>query len=178
MDKISLVIAIAFIIVIIVSIFIIPPESYENVQIQNYYSSEVVVSISPTDYLRQMKSGEDPGLAVDLRSAPEYNVSHLVTSINIPAGSMDETELVAAFNKLPKDRTIITYCYSSYCMLSRKVGNVLTQHGIYVKHFTAGWLEIKRDYNEFVSYGPESGKLNVNVVSGSCNINDSGEFGC
>jgi rhodanese-related sulfurtransferase len=150
----------------------------EQRSISAYYSQEVLVSVSPTDYLKEIKSGNTGLIAVDLRSAPEYNVSHLVTSINIPAGQLTSPQLISAFDALPKDKTIITYCYSSYCMLSRNVGKVLADNGIFVKHFTAGWLEINRDYNNYIAYGKDPGILNVNTTSGACNINDTGEFGC
>lgn len=149
----------------------------EQRSIMDYYNQEVLVSMSPTDYLREIKNGNTDLIAVDLRSAVEYNVSHLVTSINIPAGQLTSKQLIDAFNRLPKDKTAITYCYSSYCMLSKKVGKTLSENEIFVKHFTAGWLEIKRDYNDYVVSGMDPGKLTV-TPSGACSINDTAEFGC
>lgn len=153
-----------------------PTEEQKN--IKDYYTQEVLVSMSPTDYLREIKNGNTDLIAVDLRSAAEYNISHLVTSINIPAGQIKSNlELISAFSVLPKGKTVITYCYSSYCMLSKKVGQALANNRIFIKHFTAGWLEINRDYNDYVVLGKEPGKLTT-TASGACSINDTAEFGC
>ena len=97
-----------------------------------YYQSENAVSVSPTDFIREMQNGRTPGLAVDLRSAAEYEKAHLASSVNIPASGMTPEQLVAAFKALPQDKPIITYCYSSYCMLSRKVGKTLSENGVFV----------------------------------------------
>jgi len=165
------------IILVIVGIIGLTGPTEEQKSIKDYYAQEVLVSISPTDFLREIKSGNKELLAVDLRSAPEYAASHLVTSINIPAGQLTTKQLIDAFSKLPKDKTTITYCYSSYCMLSKKVGKTLSENEIFVKHFTAGWLEIKRDYNEFIVSGMDPGKLTT-TPTGACSINDTAEFGC
>lgn len=150
----------------------------EQKSIKDYYAQETLVKMSPTEYLREIKNGNTSLLAVDLRSEAEYNTSHLVTSVNIPAGQMKSyLELIAAFDKLPKDKKIVVFCYSSYCMLSKTVGKTLSENGIFVQDFTAGWLEIKRDYNDYVVYGKEPGVLTV-TSSGACSINDTAEFGC
>ena len=146
----------------------------------DFYAVETAVSISPTDFVKDLQHGTAEGLAVDLRSAADYKRGHLVTAINIPATQMTEAQVVEAFKALPKDKQPITYCYSSYCMLSRKVGNLLAQNGIYVKHFTAGGYEIARDLNAFVVTGENPGTIDVNgtISSDICNINTGGELGC
>ncbi len=150
-----------------------------NDLIREFYSAETAVSVSPSDYVSDLKAGKSDGLLVDLRSAGEYRAGHLVTAINVPAGGMDSAQLVAAFSRLPKGQTPITYCYSSYCMLSREVGHALADNGIYVKHLTAGWYEIKRDFSQYVVNGTAPGNLipDANYTAGACDP-ARGEFGC
>ncbi|VVB98869.1 Rhodanese-like domain protein [uncultured archaeon] len=151
------------------------PKSSEQM-IAEFYATETAVGVSPADYAADLNSGILDGTAVDLRSAAEYNAGHLVTAVNIPAVSMDRAQVLAAFAALPKDKPIITYCYSGYCMLSRQVGNVLAENGMYVKHFTAGWYEINRDYPEYVVNGTQPGSWkNATYVTGVCT---TGEFRC
>jgi len=147
---------------------------------RDFYATETLVSVSPSDYLYGLRTGKPPGLLVDLRTPSEYAAGHMVTAINIPAGQMTEAEVVAAFAKLPKNQTPINYCYSSYCMLSRNVGLALANHGIYAKHMTAGWLEIARDYSNFVVNGTAPGALNANQTINplACDPSQGGEFGC
>jgi len=147
---------------------------------REFYATETLVSISPSDYIYELRTGKQPGILVDLRTPQEYAKGHLVTAINIPAGQMNESELVAAFARLPKNQTPINYCYSSYCMLSRQVGLALADHGIYAKHMSAGWLEIARDYPDYVVNGTAAGALSANQTINpfACDPAQSGEFGC
>ena len=147
---------------------------------RDFYSTETAVSVSPSDYLYEIRAGKQPGILVDLRTAEEYRTGHMVTAVNIPAGQLDEAQLVAAFSKLPKNSTAINYCYSSYCMLSRNVGKALSNNGIYAKHLTAGWLEIARDYRDYVVNGTAPGHLSADqkINPFVCDPSLGGEFGC
>lgn len=155
------------------------PKSDEQ-KIAEFYSTETAVSVSPSDYISDLNAGKIDGLLVDLRSANEYNSGHLVTAINIPAVEMNRSQLVFAFSKLPKDRPIITYCYSEYCMLSRNVGEALAENGIYAKHFTAGWYEIKRDFPQYIVNGTGAGDLSAlpPTAGSSCSNTGNSTFHC
>ena len=147
---------------------------------REFYATETAVSVSPSDYLYELRTGKQPGILVDLRTPAEYAAGHMVTAVNIPAGQMGAPQLVAAFSKLPRNATIINYCYSSYCMLSRNVGLALAENGIHAKHLTAGWLEIARDYPAFVVNGTVPGTLSANQTINpfACDPSLGGEFGC
>ncbi|MFA6048773.1 MAG: rhodanese-like domain-containing protein [Candidatus Micrarchaeia archaeon] len=142
--------------------------------IADYYTTAQLVEVSPHDYLVNLEKGKVDGLAVDLRSAGEYKALHMASAVNVPAGGMTEEQLVAAFSQLQKDHPgvpLITYCYSSYCMLARKVGKTLADNGIYTKHFTAGWYEIKRDFEPYLVNGTAAGAVKLTAAesaSGAC----------
>ena len=157
------------------------PKATSNTDVfREFYATETAVSVSPSDYLYELRTGKSPGILVDLRTPAEYAAGHMVTAMNIPAGQMDTAQLLAAFSKLPKNATAINYCYSSYCMLSRNVGLALAENGIKAKHMTAGWLEIARDYNSFVVNGTAAGALTANQTINplACDPSLGGEFGC
>ncbi len=147
---------------------------------REFYATETAVSISPSDYLYEIRTGAHPGILVDLRTPDEYKAGHMVTAVNIPAGQMNTTQLLAAFSRLPANATAINYCYSSYCMLSRQVGLALAENGIHAKHMTAGWLEIARDYKDYVINGTMPGALSANQTINPfvCDPTLGGEFGC
>jgi rhodanese-related sulfurtransferase len=155
------------------------PPSQEKMM-KDFYATEVATSISPADFVSSPGNGNAGFLAVDLRSRQAYEAGHLITAINIPVEAMDSQQVIAAFSKLPKDKPIVTYCYSSYCMLSRQAGKVLSENGIYVKHMTAGWYEINRDYAGYVVIGTEPGAINATADygGGACTANSSGQFSC
>ncbi len=57
--------------------------------------------------------------------------------------------IVGAFRALPLDREIIVYCYSRACMTGRKVGKMLAEEGIYVRHLGIGWNEWRYDWKSW-----------------------------
>lgn len=157
----------------IISLFI---NSSQN-EFEEFYTIEIATNVSPSDFVSDLEHGSITGLVVDLRSKSAYEAGHLVTAINIDTSLMDEEQLINAFKELPKDKPIITYCYSSYCMLSRKVGKVLADNGIYVMHFTAGAYEIERDYNDFIVTGLEPGEY-ISTMQNNDVCNVDSEFNC
>ena len=108
-----------------------------------YYSSENRMKVSPATLRKMIDEKDNNFVLVDLRSKEEYNQEHIIGAINIPAVTMNETEIVAAFEKLPKEKQIIVHCYSAYCMLGKQVGEVLAKKGIEVKDLNIGWSEWK-----------------------------------
>ena len=156
------------------------PQSNERL-VADFYASAHAVGVSPADFTSHLKAGRLDGVAIDLRTAGEYGNGHLITAVNIPAGSMNAKQVVAAFQDLPKSSgPAILYCYSSYCMLSREVGDVLAKNGIYVKHMTAGWHEIQRDFPSYVVNGTEPGATNATFgyAQNACDPTGNGEFSC
>lgn len=154
--------------------------STPEARIAKFYDIESEVSVSPSTFIRDLQNGNQTALVVDLRTVAQYNELHLVTAVNIPATQMTSKELVAAFRELPKDKPIVTYCYSSYCTLSTSVGKTLSDNGIYVKHLTAGWYELQRDYSDFLVSGSEPGVLSSELMNNSteCAVDAFGEFSC
>lgn len=118
--------------------------------IEEFYAIENAVYVSPHGLRKAMDKGEKPYIVVDLRSAEEYEKEHVIGAINIPAYSDPDTSaygdverIVGEFKKLPKDKEVVVYCYSMPCMTGRKIGLMLAEHQIYVKHLGIGWNEWK-----------------------------------
>lgn len=69
---------------------------YENYKISEAKAKEL------------LDAGDDSVMFLDVRKAADYAAGHIATAINIPfAAGMEES-----FETLPKDKTIITYCYT------------------------------------------------------------------
>ena len=116
--------------------------------ITDFYRIENAVHVSPHSIRKKIAEGAHDFVLVDLRSAEEYEKEHIVGAVSIPAykdkdhSDYDAVDrIVGAFQKLPKDKSIIVYCYSIPCMTGRKIGQMLTEHGIYVQHLGIGWNE-------------------------------------
>jgi rhodanese-related sulfurtransferase len=142
--------------------------------IAEFYDIENAVYVSPHGLRKSMDKGEQHYTIVDLRSQQEYEKEHVVGAVNIPAYSDPDTSaygevdrIVAEFKNLPKDKEIVVYCYSMPCMTGRKIGKMLTEHGIYVKHLGIGWNEWRYYWNLW-NHELEWDKTNVEdyVVTG------------
>lgn len=171
-------------------------ESKEEL-IADFYAIENAVHVSPHSIRKMMDKGDRSYILADLRSAQEYEKEHIVGAVSIPAYKDPDTSaygdverIVGAFEELPKNKDIIVYCYSIPCMTGRKVGAMLADHGIYVKHLGIGWNEWRyfwtmwnhehewdqTDVEDYIASGPEPGEPKTNTNSKACPI--EGEFGC
>ncbi|MDP6265606.1 MAG: rhodanese-like domain-containing protein, partial [Candidatus Woesearchaeota archaeon] len=166
--------------------------------IKEFYDVETAVHVSPHGMRKHL--GENPNqVIVDLRSQEEYQTAHITTAISIPAyATPDKSDygavarIVGGFEKILEENPkadIIVYCYSGPCMTGRKIGHMLADHGIYVRHLGIGWSEWKYYWNmwnhdgetqvnpeEFITSGPEPGTLSDDLLGTGCPI--GGEFGC
>ncbi len=164
--------------------------------IEEFYRTENAVHVSPHSLRKKIADGKQDFVLVDLRSAEEYEKGHIVSAVNIPAYSdpdhsaYDEVDrIVSSFEALPKGKDIVVYCYSIPCMTGRKVGAMLTKHGLYVQHLGIGWNEwryfwtlwnhehewSKTSVDDYVSLGKEAGVFRGTVNLAPCT---EGEFGC
>lgn len=164
--------------------------------IAEFYEVENAVHVSPHGIRKHM--GDGSTLLVDLRSQEEYEAEHIIEAVSIPAyKTPDESaysevdRIVNSFRALiaeNPDKEIVIYCYSTPCMTGRKVGKMLTDNGIYVKHLGIGWQDWRYYWNmwnhdgevevnpaDYVSSGPEPGIFSGLGGSG-CPI--GGAFGC
>jgi len=151
------------IIVIIISAIVSATTSYIIINnkdtdklIEEFYLIENAVHISPHSLRGKMDKGINDYILVDLRSKEEYEKEHIISAINIPAYKNKDTSdygavdrIVGEFKKLPKDKEVIVYCYSTPCMTGRKIGKILAENKIYVKHLGIGWNEWKYSWNSW-----------------------------
>ena len=168
--------------------------------ISEFYAVETAVHVSPHG-LRKHMGEDDTYILVDLRSQEEYEEEHITTAVNVPAykdrdhsdyGAIDR--IVSSFKALHAenpDKDFIIYCYSTPCMTGRKIGKILADNGIYVKHLGVGWNEWRYDWTSFnhphewattsseqyISSGPEPGVLSEDLTGTGCPIG-SDVLGC
>src|SRR3989344_9306235 len=101
----------------------------------------------------------------------------------------DVERIVGSFRALPEGKDAIVYCYSMPCMTGRKIGKMLTEHGIYVQHLGIGWNEWRHFWNlwnhehewsatkveDYIVSGAEPGEPKSTPGISPC---IDGEFGC
>ncbi len=175
------------------------PESQADL-ISEFYEIENAVHVSPHSIRKAMDTGEMNFVLVDLRSQEEYEKEHVVGAVNIPAykdkdnsdyGAVDR--IVSSFAELKESnpgKDIIVYCYSMPCMTGRKIGAMLAENDIYVKHLNIGWNEWRyfwdlwnheheleqTDVEDYLASGKEPGTPKLKSGTSGCSV--SKDFGC
>jgi rhodanese-related sulfurtransferase len=166
--------------------------------ISEFYETENAVHVSPHGLRKSIMKNQLDVILVDLRSQEEYEREHVIGAINIPAYKDPETSaygdverIVKSFKDLGTEKDIVVYCYSMPCMTGRKIGKMLTEHGIYVKHLGIGWNEWRHFWQswnhehewavtkveDFIATGKEPGKFVSDVeYKDACPI--GGDLGC
>jgi rhodanese-related sulfurtransferase len=76
---------------------------------------------------------------VDVRDEEAFRKEHILGATNIPAADM-----VKRLADLPRDRTIVTYCWDMTCALAPKAALELAQKGFRVQYLAGGIEEWKR----------------------------------
>ena len=131
-----------------------PEEKTPEEKIKEFYDIETEVMVSPHHLRKHLNDENRDFILVDVRSEEEYLEEHIKSAINIPVyknkyesdyGAVER--LVEEFSKLDKEKNIVVYCYSGPCMSGRKVGKVLADSEIYVKHLGVGWNEWRYHWN-------------------------------
>lgn len=164
--------------------------------IRDYYLTENAVRVSPHSLRRKMDHGDKSFILVDLRSQEEYEKEHIVGAVNIPAyrdpntpAYEEKDRIVGAFRDLPKDKEVIVYCYSTACMTGRKIGKILAENGVFVKHLGIGWNEWRHFWTlwnhelewkttkpeDYIASGKDPGKLKIRELPSPCG---NGELSC
>ena len=193
----AVVAALAGVVATLITLAVVERTQTNQKRIKDFYLTETAVHVSPHHIRKAMDKGDSSFILVDLRSQEEYEREHIVGAISIPAykdpdtSAYDDVErIVGEFRKLPKDKDIIVYCYSIPCMTGKKVGAMLAEHDIYVKHLGVGWNEWRYFWNQwnhehewdkvkvedYVVSGPESGTPEIKIDSETCPV--EGELGC
>lgn len=148
----------------------------EQSLIKEFYEIENAVYVSPHSLRQKMSKGHIDYVLVDLRSQEEYEKEHIITAVNTPAykdpntSAYDEKgRIIGSFQKLIAEnpnKEIIVYCYSMPCMTGRKIGKMLAENGIYVKHLGIGWNEWRYFWNLWNHDGETPTKVEDFVISG------------
>lgn len=104
-----------------------------------YFKAKLAYEMTPYA-LNSLLTKKAADLCVlDVRSAEQFELSHLPTAINIPL-----LDLAGKLSTLPKDKTIVTYCGNMTCGLAPKAALALAEKGFRVMQLTGGfatWTE-------------------------------------
>lgn len=101
-------------------------------------------------FVRRVVQGEV--LLLDVRRRDEFTAGHLPGAVSIPLG-----ELPNRLPELPRDRRVVTYCRGPYCLSALEAVDLLSGHGLDVRHLGAGIAEWRAEGGAVVVIPEESG---------------------
>jgi rhodanese-related sulfurtransferase len=100
-----------------------------------YLKAKLDYEASPYGLKETLESTPGQVVLVDVREEEAFRKEHILGATNIPAA-----HLVKRLADLPRDRTIVTYCWDMTCALAPKAALELAQKGFKVQ-FLAGGIE-------------------------------------
>ncbi|MDR2948948.1 MAG: hypothetical protein LBV71_07045 [Prevotella sp.] len=110
--------------------------------IMNYFQSKVEATFSPMDYVSASKNAPEDYVLIDVRNAPAH-----IRKVKI-LGSLEISlnELENRLSELPKNKTIVVYCWDIWCNMAAHAAIILLNNGYKVKELVGGisaWQSMK-----------------------------------
>jgi rhodanese-related sulfurtransferase len=100
-----------------------------------YLKAKLDYEATPYGLKETLESTPGNIVLVDVREEEAFRREHILGATNIPAA-----DLVKRLADLPRDRTIVTYCWDMTCALAPRAALELAQKGFKVQ-FLAGGIE-------------------------------------
>jgi len=99
-----------------------------------YLENILETTISPMDFMTASKAQPDNYIVLDVRNAPP----HLKKVKIAGAAEIPEKDIKNRLDELPKDKTIVVYCWDTWCNLAKKASVELIKNGYTVKELSGG----------------------------------------
>ncbi|RBP99892.1 ArsR family transcriptional regulator [Bifidobacterium xylocopae] len=107
------------------------PKQYAQ---KDYLEAVLASSISPMDYMQARSRQPGAYVLVDVRNAPpEKKQVKASGAVELPL-----QELRGRLGELPRDRTIVVYCWDVWCNMGKKASLMLLEEGFDVMELAGG----------------------------------------
>ena len=101
-----------------------------------FFEEKIKYEIDPYSVRHIVDEKDKNYIIVDVRDNNSYKAGHVPTAINV-----QRMDLKKHINKLPKNKTIITYCYHVVCFAAPAVAFELAKKGYKVMEMIGGFDE-------------------------------------
>lgn len=98
----------------------------------DWFKAKLQCELGPVE-LKRLIDAKDSILVVDVRDRDSYAQEHIPGAINIP-----QHEVPKRFSEIPKDKTIVCYCWSPTCYMAAKACLDLAEHDYRVLELHGG----------------------------------------
>lgn len=103
-----------------------------------YLRAKLEYEATPYGLMTTLESEPEKVLVLDVRDRDAFDAEHIRGAMNVPS-----SEIVSRLAGLPKDRTLVTYCWDMTCALAPKAALELAQKGFKVQFLAGGIAEWK-----------------------------------
>lgn len=100
----------------------------------DYFKAKLEATISPMDFMQAAKAEPDKFLVVDVRNAPPHIMKEKIAgATHIPLMNLSNR-----LAELPKDKTIVVYCWETWCNMAAHAAVILLENGYDVLELSGG----------------------------------------
>ena len=100
----------------------------------DYFKAQVEATISPMYFIRMREANPEKIMLIDVRNGtPEKMGKKIVGAINIPLENIEER-----LSEIPRDKTIVVYCWQPWCNLGAHAAIILLENGYDVLELRGG----------------------------------------
>ncbi len=105
----------------------------------DYFRAKLQFETTP----HQVKAAVEHGdiVLLDVRDAESYKAERIPGAKNVPM-----TELEKHLKSLPKDKTLVTYCWNITCAMAPKAALMLAEKGFQVQELVGGLEEYRKKF--------------------------------
>jgi rhodanese-related sulfurtransferase len=100
----------------------------------DYFKEKIEATISPMDFVQESKGQPDKFLLVDVRNAPPHIMKQKIAS----ARHIPLAQIADRLGELPKDKTIVVYCWETWCNMAAKAAIILLESDYDVLELSGG----------------------------------------
>ena len=99
-----------------------------------YFKARLDATMTPVDLLRRIKGAPSSICVVDVRNGPpQILIDRIPGALQIP-----QSTILARIERLPRDRTLVLYCWDTWCGLAAEAAVPLLERGFDVKEMYGG----------------------------------------
>jgi rhodanese-related sulfurtransferase len=100
----------------------------------DYFKTKTEASISPMELTQAQEANPDKYVVVDVRNAPTHILKQKIAGAQL----IPLRELSERTEELPKDKTIVLYCWDTWCTMAAKAAVILLEQGYDVVELSGG----------------------------------------
>ena len=107
-----------------------------SAQLKRYFEQKLAAELGPHNVKRLIDSGDRNFVILDVRDAKSFSEGHIPGAVNMPF-----EELPQRMRELPKNKDVISYCWSVTCLLCTKASLILASKGYTARETIGGIAE-------------------------------------